>query len=726
MTVRRDALDAKPYGWLLCSVAGFVAGSAARWLFGQEEVSQWLWAATLLLAGAPFVWQTLQAVARGRLAADVVAALALVVAFVQGQYVAGVVVVMMLATGQSLEAYGRRRASDALAALLERAPKVAHRLRAGAAAAPAAGFPPLRRRAAGGDVEDVPVADVRIGDRLLVRPGELIPVDGVVVAGESSVDESALTGEPLPVAKAPGATLRSGTINAEGALEMRAVRRSAESEYAQVVRLMESAQRERPPIQRIADRVAVWFTPLTLALAGGAWLVSGDPGRVLAVLVVATPCPLLLAPPVAIIGGINRAARRGIIVKNGAAMEALSRVDAAAFDKTGTLTYGRPAVRRVVPLTKALAPPELLALAAAVEQRSAHPLACAVVAAAEQQGVDVPQAASFREVPGRGAEATVAGQHVAVGSLAHVQSLTTQDVRSAVPARIQVTGVAPGPADAETAVGAPLAERTGTALPRRPALDAEPVAARCAALAAAAAARAELTTAVAVDGACVGLLVFADEVRPGLPALMARLRALGVRELAMLTGDRWATARAVAAQAGVDAVRAELLPAEKVAAVRELRRRRPGVLMAGDGINDAPALAAAAVGVAMGARGAAISAAAADAVLLVDDVSRVADAIEVGRRTLSIVRQSIVVGLGLSLLAMGAAAAGLIPPVAGAALQEAIDLAVVLNALRARGAASWSQRSSATESLTCPPPAGSAAGRPATHRSGRLPGVDAP
>ena len=201
---------------------------------------------------------------------------------------------------------------------------------------------------------------------------------------------------------------------------------------------------------------------------------------------------------------------------------------------------------------------------------------------------------------------------------------------------------------------------------------------------AAAAARAELVTAVAVDGACVGLLVCADEVRPGLPALMARLRALGVRELAMLTGDRWATARAVAAQAGMDFVRAGLLPAEKVAAVQALRRRRPGVLMAGDGINDAPALAAAAVGVAMGARGAAISAAAADVVLLVDDVARVADAIDVGRRTLSIVRQSIVVGLGLSLLAMGAAAAGLIPPVAGAALQEAIDLAVVLNALRAR------------------------------------------
>jgi heavy metal translocating P-type ATPase len=648
MTVRRVALDAKPYGWLLFSVAGFVAGAAARWLFGQEAVSRWVWAATLLLAGVPFVWQTLRAVAHGRLAADVVAALALVVAFVQGEYLAGVVIVMMLTTGQALEAYGQRRASDALAALLERAPKVAHRLRAGAADARAAGDPPPQRGVAGGDVEDLPVADVRVGDLLLVRPGELIPADGVVVVGESWVDESALTGEPLPVAKGPGAALRSGAINTEGALEMRAVRRSEESEYAQIVRLMEAAQQERPPIQRIADRVAVWFTPLTLAIAGGAWLVSGDPGRVLAVLVVATPCPLILAPPVAIIGGINRAARRGIIVKSGAAVEALGRVDAAAFDKTGTLTFGQPAVRRVVSLTKDLETPEILALAAAVEQRSAHLLARAVVAAAGQQGVDVPQATGFWEVPGRGAGATVAGQHVVVGSLAHVLSLTTPDGRPTAP-------------------------------------DAGPVAARSAALAAAAAARAELVTAVAVDGAGVGLIVYGDEVRPGLPALMARLRALGVHELAMLTGDQWGTARAVAAQVGIDSVRAELLPAEKVAAVQELRRRRPGVLMAGDGINDAPALAAAAVGVAMGARGAAISAAAADVVLLVDDVARVADAVDVGRRTLTIVRQSITFGLGLSVLAMAAAAAGFIPPVVGAAIQEGIDLAVVLNALRARG-----------------------------------------
>jgi heavy metal translocating P-type ATPase len=611
--------------WLAFAVAGFAAGAAARWLLHQPAAAQWIWGATLVLAGGPFVWHTLLDVRHGRFAADVVAGLALVVAFAQGEYLAGVVIVMMLTTGQALEAYGQRHASDALAALLERAPKIAHRL-----AGPSGDVV---------DVVDVDVAAVRTGDRLLVRPGELIPVDGVIVEGRAAVDESTLTGEPLPVGKGEGDDVRSGTITVDGALEIRATRPSGESEYAQIVRLMEAAQRDRPAVQRAADRAAVWFTPLTLAVAGGAYLLSGDPRRVLAVLVVATPCPLILATPVAIISGINRAARHGIIVKGGAALEQLSRVRAAVFDKTGTLTYGRPVLQRIVPLEADLDERTALALAAAVEQRSAHPLARAVVAAAEAAGVDVPDAHTYAEVPGRGASAVVGGRRVAVGSLAHVASLLGPPGERDVP---------------------------------------------CAAAARAAVAHGEPVSVLAVDGGCAAVLVYADEVRPGLPVLMQRLRSLGVRQTVMLTGDHAAAARAVGIQAGIDDVRAELLPADKVAAVQQLRRLVPDLLMVGDGINDAPALASASVGVAMGARGAAISAAAADVVLLVDDVARVADAVAIGRRTLRIVQQCILGGIGLSLVAMVAAGGGLVPPVLGAAIQEAIDLVVVLNALRAR------------------------------------------
>ncbi|HET7770896.1 MAG TPA: heavy metal translocating P-type ATPase [Chloroflexota bacterium] len=620
----------RAFGWLAFSVAGFAAGAVTNWLLSQPTAAGWIWGATLVAAGIPFLGQTIGELRRGHFAADVVAALALVVAFAQQQYLAGVVIVMMLTTGQALEEYSHRKASDALAALLERAPKIAHRLANGSGGGLA-------------DVVDLPVAEVQVGDRLLVRPGELIPVDGLVVSGQSSIDESALTGEPLPVAKTTGDEVRSGTINLEGAFEMRAARRSEESEYAQIVHLMEEAQRERPGIQRVADRVAVWFTPLTLAVAGGAYLISGDPARVLAVLVVATPCPLILATPVAFISGINRAARHGIIVKSGAALETLSRVRVAVFDKTGTLTYGRPTVRRIHPLVAAYSAEDVLVLAAAVEQRSSHLLARAVVTAAELGGLDVPDAHTFLEVPGSGARAVVryhdSEREIVVGSFAYVSSLAG---------------------------------------------DFAPDDSACAQLTSEAAARFELMSAVAVDGHCVGLIVYADEVRPGLLPFMRRLRSLGVRQTVMLTGDHDTTARAVAAEAGIDVVRSQLLPAGKVAAVGELRRHVPDLLMVGDGINDAPALAAASVGIAMGARGAAISAAAADVVLLVDDVTRVADAVATGRRTMRVVHECIYVGLGLSFVAMAAAGAGLIPPVVGAGIQEAIDLFVVLNALRAR------------------------------------------
>lgn len=613
--------------WLAVAIVGFVAGGVTLWGFRSPALATSIWRVTLIVTGLPFVLRTLRDILRRHFAADVIASIALVVALIQSEFAAGIVIVLMLATGQALEAYGHRRASDALAALLARAPRIAHRI----------GTSTSRSL----DEHDIPVEAVAAGDVLIVRAGDLIPVDGTVVAGSSAVDESALTGEPMPVSKARGAELRSGTINVDGVIEMHAERPASESEYAQVVRLMEAVQRERPAVQRTADRVAVWFTPFTLGIAGVAFLLSGDPTRLLAVLVVATPCPLILATPIAMIGGINRAARQGMVVKNGTALEALARVTTAVFDKTGTLTRGKPVVREVVSVVPELNADAVLALAASVEQRSAHLLARAVTQNAECRGVTVLPVEKFEDITGQGARGEVGGQDVIVGSYAYVTQFINGASNSAATAR-------------------------------------------CHALVAQAAARAEMLSAVAVNGVCAGLILYEDEVRPGLRALTDRLGELGVQRLAMLTGDNTATAEAVAALAGIPTVSAELSPADKSAEVAALRMDQPGVLMVGDGINDAPALAAADVGIAMGARGAAISAAAADVVLLVDDVHRVADAIQVGKRTMRIVWECIVVGLGLSGVAMAAAALGFIHPVVGAVIQEFIDLAVVFNALRAR------------------------------------------
>ena len=420
----------------------------------------------------------------------------------------------------------------------------------------------------------------------------------------------------------------SGSVNLEGALRMRAERPAEQSQYQQIVRLVERARRERPPIQRLADRFAVWFTPLTVLICAVTWLATRDPITVLAVLVVATPCPLILATPVAVIAGVSSAADLGIIVKTGAAIEQLGRARAVVFDKTGTLTIGHPSVERVVAMD-GVPENEVLRLAAAVEQLSSHHLGKAVVDAARERldGASVPAAREFRETPGLGVEGKVEGRAVTVGAAAFLEE----------------RGVA---------VSAAPDDRT--------------------------------TAFVGVDGRLAGAIEFADRLRHQVPSLMQRLAVFGVTETVMLTGDRESTAEAVAAQAGIRTVRANLLPPDKVAAVQELKRRYGTVVMVGDGINDAPALAAATVGVALGAHGTAISAEAADVVLLVDDISRVGDAMAISRRMRRIALQSIVVGLGVSLALMIVASFGVFSPAAGAVMQEALDAAVILNALRVR------------------------------------------
>ncbi len=611
----------KAYPIPLFALLGLLSGAVAQWGFGRPDLGEGIWLATLAIGGAPLVWNTLRGMLRGQFASDVVAMLAIVAALVMDEPFAGVIVVLMQSGGEALENYGFRRASSSLESLLARAPRVAWRKE-------------------GDHLVELIVAQVQVGDWLVVRPGDLIPVDGTLLSDEATVDEAALTGEPLADNKHSGDPLLSGSINAGGALEMRATAVSEKSQYARIVELVRHAQQQKAPIERLADRYAIWFTPVTLVMCALGWAITGDPHTIVAVLVVATPCPLILATPIAIIGGINRAAREGIIVKSGAALEQIGRARAVVFDKTGTLTYGLPVLERIVP-ANGIPPAELLRKAASVEQLSSHLLGRTLAQAAQAtdggSAGPLPLPEHFEEVPGRGVSGQLDGQQILVGS-----------------ARF-------------------LVERLGTAS-----------IAGIAQLPAPTSAGAIMSAFIAIDQKLSGVVLFGDRLRPGVPELMLRLRALGVQRIALLTGDRLDNARHVAQEAGIDEVAADLLPEDKVTVMQRLKAQYDPLVMVGDGINDAPALATATVGVAMGAHGTGISAEAADVVLLVDDITRVGEAVAIGQHTLHIARQSIGVGLGLSFLLMIIASLGVLPPPVGALCQEVIDVLVILNALRAR------------------------------------------
>ena len=599
----------------VAAVLVVLAGTALRVAGVDPAWATRVWFAGLVAAGSPVLWRTLRHLARLHLATDVVAMLAIAGAILLGQPLAGLIVVIMQTGGEALERFAEGRASQAVRKLEEDAPRIAHRLLDGRG-------------------EDIEVEAIAVGDELLVRPGEMVPCDATVISGESHVDESRLTGEPVPIRATPGTRLMSGSLNLNGAIVVHALALSRESQYARIVDLVRSAAAHKAPLQRLADRYAVWFTPVTLLVCAIAWLVSHDPMRALAVLVVATPCPLILATPIAIIGGINRAATRQIIVRTGGALEQLSEARVAVFDKTGTLTVGRPSVSRVT----AVAPfneDEVLRLAGAVEQHSGYTLARSVVDAAMAAGHVLPTPTDTIEEAGRGITARVDRHLVSIGARGYIRSRATDEERDSL----------------DTASGTWL-----------------------------------LRAFVAIDGRLAGTIEFTDRVRPGARDLVESLAALGIQRSLLLSGDHEGNVRAVAEAVGIREARGDLLASDKLSWVAELSEHAGPVMMIGDATNDAPALSRADVGIALAGHGGGVTAEAADVVLLTDDLSRVHEAIVISRNTMRIARQSIWVGLGLSGLAMLFAAAGGIPPVIGALLQEGIDVAVILNALRSSAA----------------------------------------
>ncbi|MGW9184243.1 heavy metal translocating P-type ATPase [Agromyces sp. NPDC055661] len=574
------------------------AGAAVPWIFSGYALAIAAWQAVGMVRD----------ILRGHWGLDILAVTAIIATVLVGEYVAALLVVLMLTGGEALEDYANRRAKRELDALLTRAPQLAHRME-------------------GDEIVEVRADEVRPGDVLLVRPSEIVPVDATLRSAEAAVDESSITGESVPVEKVAGDAVLSGSVNGQVAVEVVATATAADSQYQQIVALVTEAAASKAPVVRLADRYAVPFTVFSLALAGVAWWISGDPVRFAEVLVLATPCPLLIAAPVAFIGGMSRAARNGVIVKGGGVLEQLSSARTAVFDKTGTLTYGTPTLVAIRP-ENGFGEDELLTAVASAEQYSSHVLATSIIAAAHDRGLHLGEAEWAREAATNGVQARVGGREVVVGKFRFVAEHAPDAAR---------TPIAPG----------------------------------------------ELAVYVAIDGRFAGALLASDRLRDNARATLERLDALGVHQTMMLTGDAQATADHIAAELGITRVRADCLPGDKVQEVAGIAERP--VIMVGDGVNDAPVLAAADVGIAMGAKGATAASESASAVILVDDISRTAKAVEIGRDTVRIALQSIWLGIIVSVALMIVAAFGVIPATVGALLQEVVDLATILAALRAIG-----------------------------------------
>lgn len=596
-----------------------LATGVMLWLTGAEMalgVTAYLVLGIVIVITAIDMFKDLM---RGHWGLDILAVIAMIATLAVQEYVAGLIIALMLTGGEALEDLAARRASRELDQLLNRAPAFAGRIH------------PVT-----GEVERIAIEEVKVGDELLVRSSEILPVDGVLLSDHATIDESSVTGEPIPANYHAGDPLLSGTVNSTTSFTMRAQKVAADSNYASIVRLVEEAVDSRAPMVRLADRYAVPFTIVSLLIAGFAWFLSGDPVRFAEVLVVATPCPLLIATPVAFMGGMSSAAKLNVIIKDGGVLEVLARVRAVAFDKTGTLTEGKADVVEIHPAARTV--DETLQLAAAAEQYSVHVFADPIVASARTQQLELPEVVTADEVATNGVLASLAdGTSVRVGKPSFIEEVT-------------------GPID-------------------RPVLSAG-----------------ETAVYVSVGDELAGVIILSDPIREQSADTVSRLRRAGVAEIAMVTGDITSTAESVAHAVDIQTVHAETTPQTKVRIVQAMRPRP--VLMVGDGINDAPVLAAADVGVAMAGRGATVASESAAAVITSNDIARVADVAYVSRRTVQIALQSIWMGIIISVGLMLVAAFGYLPAVVGALLQEIVDLVAILSALRALRAHRGARRES--------------------------------
>lgn len=584
--------------------------SLALALSGAVRLAEALTIIVVALAASPIVRSMIESIIDRDPGVDILAVTAITAALLMHEYVAATVLIIMLTGGDALEQFATARAKAELSSLLSRAPKLAH------------------RRDQAGKITDVAIEHIKVGDEIVIRSGEVVPVDAKIIEGTSSLDESALTGESLPIDKAVGDDLLSGSLNAGGLLIATATSTAGDSQYQHIVALVAEASSSRSPLIRLANRYSLPFTLLSFGIAGVAWAMSGNPVRFLEVLVVATPCPLLIATPVAIISGMSRLARFGVIVKGGGALEQLSRAKTVAFDKTGTLTHGDIGVSEVITFGE-LSKEDVVLIAATLEEGSSHILATAIVEEANEEHLKLPSASAVHETVSQGVLGRIDRVAVAVGKLEFV-------------------------------------EAQGMKLPADAVYD-------------------DTVTQVVVGRGkqIIGSIVFSDKPRREAPATLRWLKQLHVPHTLMLTGDREEVARSVAGHLGITDVRAELLPGDKLAAVRELGPEMRPVVMVGDGVNDAPVLAAADVGIALGAKGSTAATESADAVIMLDDLRRVPLSVSVAKRTMRIASQSIGVGIGLSVILMILAARGGIQPAFGALLQEGVDVVVILNALRA-------------------------------------------
>ena len=575
---------------------------------GLSTAAHWTLAVVSIIEVMPLGWNMLQDIRSGRYGIDILAATAIIASVILKQYWAGIIIVLMLTGGEALEDFAHHRAQTELNELLKHAPQKARVIRKG-------------------KTSEVPVGELRVGDKVLIRAGDSVPADAVVIEGTASFNESSLTGESLPQIKEAGNSLLSGSINLDGAITAKVTAAAEDSQYQQIIKLVRSAAASQAPFVRLADRYSIPFTLTAYAIAGAVWAYSGQAIRFLEVIVVATPCPLLLAAPIALISGMARASRYGIIVKSGSALERLAETRTIAFDKTGTLTRGELKVDGVTSYGS-FSDEEVLALAASLEQGSNHVVARAIVSAAQSQRIKAKKIKRVREVPGLGLEATLNGRDLVVGRLSFLQA---KDIK--LPAKF----------------------RQGSLR--------------------------QSVVYVASDGTLAGAITLKDELRPETAETLQRLRELGIHETMMVTGDNTATADAIAQQLNINHVRAEALPAEKLHILDEVSERP--LAFVGDGVNDAPILTAADVGIALGARGSTAASESADMVIMPDDISRLAVAVALAKRTFQIARQSILIGIGMSIGLMIIFASGKFSALTGAIVQEAVDVFVIFNALRA-------------------------------------------